>query len=350
MPAATVHEHRPRLRDLGHAARTLARAREDRRRRGLRGPRARRDQDHLRKIRVIRRPRCGRGPRACDTYSARSASANVICGSTPRPCAAMPDTERRDVAGRDPLSSRRCAIPCESPSCVVQPHEELVTAVTGDAVVIAQAVPQMRAQLLEQPVTTEVPAGVVHLLEVVDVDQQQTSRRAADRRRVRRRGGGSRRRSARRAASARRALRGGEAVRADRRTRSTAAARSGRSPDRCDTPNAIDDRDHARRPDERDGERVTVAARCGSPVCEPRSRRREELLGEPTRRRPRPIRAPGASTRSACSTARADVRGDRGALGEIQHLAQVGRRRHEHAQIVGVAAAARHGPARSSPR
>src|SRR5439155_16551166 len=55
----------------------------------------------------------------------------------------------------------------------VETHEELVTAVAADAVVVAQAGAEVRAQLLQQAVTAEVTDRIVDVLEVVDVDQQE---------------------------------------------------------------------------------------------------------------------------------------------------------------------------------
>src|SRR5437764_945183 len=54
---------------------------------------------------------------ALDTYRARSASANVVCGSAPARCAATPTLNVGTSPVAIQLSSRRHAMACESPSC-----------------------------------------------------------------------------------------------------------------------------------------------------------------------------------------------------------------------------------------
>ena len=58
------------------------------------------------------------------------------------------------------------------PAHVVQPHGELVSAVAGEGVALAQARLQPAGDLLQQLVARLVAEGVVHHLEVVDVDEE----------------------------------------------------------------------------------------------------------------------------------------------------------------------------------
>ena len=95
---------------------SVARPREDRRRRRLRGARPRRDQHHLTRRRPTP-PRPGRGPRAWRGRARGRLPRTSTCGSTPTPWDAMPTLN----VGTSPLashvSSKRRATCSQSPSC-----------------------------------------------------------------------------------------------------------------------------------------------------------------------------------------------------------------------------------------
>ena len=120
--AATRAQHRSRLRDLGHPPRAVARPRADRGRRGLRGARPRRDQDHLTaprpRSRALRRPRSARGLRASRRRARGRLPRTSPADRRRRSCAAIPTLN----VGTSPTASQRVEQPARdrrraSPSC-----------------------------------------------------------------------------------------------------------------------------------------------------------------------------------------------------------------------------------------